>query len=99
MSNILISTDVLKSLDRHEVFLLLCLVARTRKREVWLSMEQLQHITSWHWKKVLSTTARLVEKGIIENTPTDDKTGKVEVKYRIVSDMVEKIDSLTFEPA
>lgn len=80
---------VLPGLSRNEMFLFFQIALRANEDGIaWLTMKQLQKITSWHYQQILANTGFLVEKGLIENTPTDDKTGHKKVEYRIPANVI-----------
>lgn len=82
----------LVGLSRNELFLFFQLALRANENGVAsMSMKQMQKITSWHYQQILANTRFLVEKGLIKNIPTDDKTGQIKVDYEIPSNIISQI--------
>ena len=86
MANIDIDEGFCEGFTRHEWLLFLNICSRIdEKKEAMLSMKELEIATQWHYQKIINNTSKLVQMGLIENTPTDDTSGNVKVLYKVLA--------------
>ena len=86
MANIDIDEDFCTQFTRQEWLLFLNICSRMDgNKEAVISMKQLEKATRWHYQRIIVNAARLVQMGLIENTPTDDTSGNVPVLYRVLA--------------
>lgn len=103
MATIDIDEGFCTQFTRHEWMLFLNICSKMdANKEAFISMKELEQSTQWHYQKVLVNASRLVQMGLIENTPTDDSSGDTKVLYRVLASNVRysigKVPSKGFSP-